>query len=131
MFRIFNYLFAKIMRVSTIDEYCDRSANEILNRNHISVHEIECHSVDRSEYNSSLMERVYFGLGRTREGPVAFIVMVDENAGIPFGYIVNEDGIKRAAELKSKYREYRRQEYAANRFFFFSLGELGELEELV
>jgi hypothetical protein len=124
-------MFAKLMRVSTIDEYCDRAAHEILNRNQIDVQTIECHSVDRSEHNSALMERVYFGVGGKPEGAAAFIVMVDENAGIPFGYIVKEDGTTRIAELKAKYASYKRQEFAVNSFFFFSLGELGELAELV
>lgn len=131
MFRFLNYILAKLVRVSTIDEYCDREANEILTRNDITVQRIECHSVDQSEYTSALMERVYFGVGSKTEGTVAFIVMVDENAGIPLGYIVSEDGTKRISDLKAKYRSYELQQYALNRFFHFSLGELGEVSELV
>ncbi len=63
MFRILDNIFARLMRVSTIDEYCNRVAEEMLTRNQITIQRIECHPVDQSEYNPALMERVYFGIG--------------------------------------------------------------------
>ncbi|MGQ0565701.1 MAG: hypothetical protein ACT4OK_11600 [Gemmobacter sp.] len=130
MFKILNYIFAKINGVSTISEYCRGSVSAVLQRNNIVVGTIACNAVDRSENDPRLMERVYIGTGQLNGEAVAFVVMIDESAGIPFGYLVSESNIHRVDELKRQYLKLRRDGISFNRFFMFILGELGEEEEL-
>lgn len=110
--------------VKTTNEYCEDEVKKCIEALELENIQLQLERVDRSEYDPSLFERVYFCSGECDGVRIYFLIMIDENAGVPFGNFVEMHTPEQIRKIKYQYRN---SPIRMNRFFQFAIMRLGDL----